>query len=337
MTALLGFADRVKVTTATTGTGTLTLGSAVAQFQIGLAALDGLLVEYTILDVNGTGWETGIGTYTHSGTTLTRGKIDSSTGSAISLSGAGSTVFIGAVAQTAYSNYLATRSHIDGSEIIWVSATAIDIGPGTIFVESINRVLNIPSAIHITGISAGANAPVNIYFKSDGTGAFSSTGPDTPYAGDACSKTADATQRWVAQLPTDASGNILRFRHTPSMGFFRFQAAALGAGDFRVLSGGNLAASTPFSCAKVVPPKSRMVQAEFQNVSTTQPAYFGSSDYTITSSAYEVICGTALVSASVIRDVACGCDASQQISYLMGGVSAGAYCDIIGYYLRRGR
>lgn len=80
--------DRAKMTTATTGTGTITLGSASAGFQtFGDAGVaNGNIVRYTIED--GSNWEVGSGTYTASGTTLSRTPSQSSSGgSAISLSG----------------------------------------------------------------------------------------------------------------------------------------------------------------------------------------------------------------------------------------------------------
>lgn len=91
--------NRAKMTTATTGTGTITLGSASDGYQSFAAAgvVDGDVVRYAIED--GVNWEIGTGTYTATGTTLTRTVSESSNaGSAIVLSG-NAEVFVSAVAE----------------------------------------------------------------------------------------------------------------------------------------------------------------------------------------------------------------------------------------------
>ena len=80
--------NRAKMNTATTGTGTITLSSALDGFQTFAAAgvSDSDVVRYVIED--GANWEIGAGTYTASGTTLSRTPSESSNGgSAINLSG----------------------------------------------------------------------------------------------------------------------------------------------------------------------------------------------------------------------------------------------------------
>lgn len=72
-------ADRVKVTSTTTGTGTYTLGSASTGFQDFTVIGDGNTTYYTA--TNGTDFEVGIGTFTSSGGTLSRDTILSSSNS----------------------------------------------------------------------------------------------------------------------------------------------------------------------------------------------------------------------------------------------------------------
>lgn len=76
--------DRVKTTTTTTGTGTITLGAAALGFQAFSVIGDGNTTYYTITDTVTGDWEVGIGTYTASGTTLSRTTVlDSSNGGAL--------------------------------------------------------------------------------------------------------------------------------------------------------------------------------------------------------------------------------------------------------------
>jgi hypothetical protein len=86
-------ADRVWETTSTSGTGTLTLSGAVSGYQTFAAIGNGNTTYYTI--TNGTDWEVGIGTYTSSGTTLSRDTVlsSSSGGSKITVT-PGSFVFV---------------------------------------------------------------------------------------------------------------------------------------------------------------------------------------------------------------------------------------------------
>jgi hypothetical protein len=80
--------DRVQETTTTTGTGTLTLGGAVTGYQSFSAIGNSNTTYYTIYAPGGTEWEVGIGTYTASGTTLSRTTVlaSSNSGSLVSFS-----------------------------------------------------------------------------------------------------------------------------------------------------------------------------------------------------------------------------------------------------------
>ncbi len=79
--------NRVKETSATAGTGTITLAGAVSGYQSFSAIGNGNTTYYAI--ANGVEWEVGIGTYTSAGTTLARTTIlaSSNAGAAITLSG----------------------------------------------------------------------------------------------------------------------------------------------------------------------------------------------------------------------------------------------------------
>lgn len=87
--------DRVKETSATTGTGTLTLAGAATDFQSFAAIGDGNTTFYTISLPSGDEWEVGIGTYTASGTTLSRTTVlaSSNSGSLVNFSAGDKDVF----------------------------------------------------------------------------------------------------------------------------------------------------------------------------------------------------------------------------------------------------
>lgn len=104
--------NRAKMSTSTTGTGTITLGSAETGYQsfADAGVTDGDVVSYVIED--GDNWEIGRSVYTASGTTLIRGPLETNnSGSAISLSGS-ATVFVSATVNEVYS-YTTTTINVD--------------------------------------------------------------------------------------------------------------------------------------------------------------------------------------------------------------------------------
>ena len=86
--------DRVQETSTTTGTGTFTLAGAVSGFQSFSVIGNANTTYYAI--VMGSEWEVGLGTYTSSGTTLSRDTIleSSNSGSAVNFSAGTKNVFV---------------------------------------------------------------------------------------------------------------------------------------------------------------------------------------------------------------------------------------------------
>ena len=117
--------DRVKETSTTTGTGTITLAGAATGFITFNAGIgDTNTTYYTIVgeDVSSE-WEVGIGTYTNSGTTLSRATvIGSSNGGAKTDFAAGTkVVFVSLPAEKA------TMKDNSG-DLVYGDGTAVDVG-----------------------------------------------------------------------------------------------------------------------------------------------------------------------------------------------------------------
>jgi hypothetical protein len=124
--------NRAKMSTATTGTGTITLGTAESGYQsfADAGVVNGDVVRYVIED--GTDWEIGTGTYTASGTTLSRTVSESSNADA--------------------------ALNLTGSAVVYVSAAAADIPPVLELYAENPSSPTAPSATGTNAIAIGSGA-----------------------------------------------------------------------------------------------------------------------------------------------------------------------------------
>lgn len=134
-------ADRVKETTTTTGTGTVTLLGASTGYQSFSAIGNGNNTYYTIAGQTGSEWEVGIGTYTSAGTTLSRDTV-------IASSNAGAKVVFSAGTKDVFVTYpaeytanavgggigavLLNASTVTASGTIATGQNGLSVGPLTI-------------------------------------------------------------------------------------------------------------------------------------------------------------------------------------------------------------
>jgi hypothetical protein len=127
--------DRVQETSNTTGTGTITLAGAVTGFQAFSVIGNANTTYYAI--VNGAEFEVGLGTYTLSGTTLSRDTVleSSNSGSLVNFSAGTKNVFVTYPAEEAI-----YRSNLPTKLIVTVRAgTTVDVPVANGVLSILNR------------------------------------------------------------------------------------------------------------------------------------------------------------------------------------------------------
>lgn len=142
--------DRVRETTTTTGTGTITLAGAVTGFQSFSVIGNGNTTYYTIAGQATNEWEVGIGTYTSSGTTLSRDTVleSSNSGSKVNFSAGTKDVFV---------TYPASKStYEDEGNAVYGGA-----GSAAIYLNSNTVNINTTVASGYNGMSAGTITVAN--------------------------------------------------------------------------------------------------------------------------------------------------------------------------------
>lgn len=149
-------ADRVLETSTTTGTGTVTLAGAVAQFRAFQTAFAvGAIVQYAIVGQTGTEWEVGTGTLV-TATTLSRDTVASS-------SNANALVSLSAGTKNVFATVTAAQLHLLGGGATVASASALPVPTGRVI-----HVTGIASIASITSTNLQAGAVVTLIFDDVG-------------------------------------------------------------------------------------------------------------------------------------------------------------------------
>jgi hypothetical protein len=141
----LVLADRVKETTISTGTVTITLAGAATGFQSFAVIGNGNTTYYTIAGQGTSEWEVGIGTYTASGTTLSRDTVLASS------AGAPNKTSFSVGTKDVFVTYPASKSvYEDEAQAVYAGG-----GTGAIYLSSQNITVNTTVPSNYNGMSAG--------------------------------------------------------------------------------------------------------------------------------------------------------------------------------------
>jgi hypothetical protein len=174
--------DRVKETTTTAGTGTVTLLGAVTDYQTFAAIGNGNTTYYCIAGQGSNEWEVGIGTYTSSGTTLSRDTVLASS------AGGTTKVTFSAGTKDVFCTYPAGKSvNYNETDAVIIDNISIDLNT----ISSTNTNGNIVISPNGTGqvvVNAGsAGAPIiaptgdlntGIFFPAADTVAIATAGTE---------------------------------------------------------------------------------------------------------------------------------------------------------------
>jgi hypothetical protein len=195
--------NRAKMTTSTNGQGTITLGSASDGYQTFADAgvSDGDQVRYTIED--GNAWEIGTGTYTASGTTLSR-----------------------TVSESSNSN---NKLNLSGNAVVFVTAIADDVGVKTYSTTSAMAASTTGSKGSLAFVEANHSFYINNgngWYRIGGaavnttpTFTYSAGGGTTPANNSSTSLATDQSATTVTLSSTDADeGTTVTYSHSVTTG-----------------------------------------------------------------------------------------------------------------------
>jgi hypothetical protein len=165
--------DRVQETSTTTGTGTLTLAGAVTGFQSFSVIGNANTTYYAIVMDNS--FEIGIGTYTSSGTTLSRDTV-------LESSNSGSLVNFGAGTKSVFCTYPAERG-------IYADASGNAIALGTPASATLTNATGLPISTGVSGLGTNVATALGVAVGSSGAVVTNGGALGTPSSGTATNLT----------------------------------------------------------------------------------------------------------------------------------------------------
>ncbi|MDG9988956.1 hypothetical protein [Stenotrophomonas sp. GD04024] len=228
--------------------------------------------------------------------------------------------------------------HILGLQMEYVGPASIRVSSGSAWIPSLQRAIEVPSALTLSGLTLAANTWYHLYLYLNGsTPAIEAVtdAPAAPYSGTARAKTGATSRRYLGSFKTSASGAIMNFRHGQNN--FVAYLEAQGAAPTRVLNGGVATAETQVSLAGVIPISATQAQIRILNFVTAPPGAYMLSGTPDDSASGPPLSGLSAVDPTRDAYLLHSTDSSQRMTYwfAQAPTSGAGYIDVYGYFYDR--
>ncbi|WP_164086630.1 hypothetical protein [Stenotrophomonas maltophilia] len=225
--------------------------------------------------------------------------------------------------------------HILGLQMEYVGPASIRVSSGSAWIPSLQRAVEVQSALTLSGLSLTANTWYHVFLYMNGAVPAIEAViavPAAPYSGTARAKTGDTTRRYIGSFRTNAAGAIFNFAQTgTTIAYKNAQANP----PFRVLSQGTATSETSISLAAVVPSTSRLATVQIYNFTDTNMGT-GTSDDSAVGPPSQPNDAVYLVRRDSTAMVPHPLDSSQTMTYWLTTTPVGsAYVDVFGYVYER--
>ncbi|HHB9431428.1 TPA: hypothetical protein ACOEOA_000446 [Stenotrophomonas maltophilia] len=223
--------------------------------------------------------------------------------------------------------------HILGLRMEYVGPASIRVSSGSAWIPSLQRAVEAPAALTLSGMTLAANTWYHLYLYLNGaTPAIEAvaTAPASPYSGSARAKTGDPSRRYLGSVKTlPATAALIPFI-VDSLGEQRWLVSNPSP-PLRCLSNGKQTARTTVSLAPAMPVTA--THAILQ-VSNTASDYY--CNLSVPGAALDSIIGVPPGGSASSNLITFPTSANQQVDYIYGATpNGGLYIDVVGFACER--
>lgn len=171
--------------------------------------------------------------------------------------------------------------HILGLHMEYVGPASIRVSSGSAWIPSLQRAIEVPSALTLSGLTLAANTWYHLYLYLNGTTPTIEAvtiAPAAPYSGTARAKTGDPSRRYIGSFRSSPSAQVVAFRQAGSL--VKYQDTFANSAGI-VLNGGASKVPEDVSTSACVPLTSTTALMNFSS-SANQNSVIGNKDCNFT-------------------------------------------------------